>query len=276
LKLFTLPSFEKTLREINNTVAMILVVDIGNTNIVFGLYEGDDLSGILRLETDLSVSANDYADKLLAFLESEHVPVSKLKGTIIASVVPEVDAEIKEACRICFKREPVFVSHETDMGLKICYENSDQVGTDRLVNAVAAFEKYKQAVIIIDLGTATTFDYVTAEGEFLGGAISPGLKMSAEALFEKASKLPRVDLVSPDKVICADTVTNMQSGIVFGYVCLVDGLVSRMKKEMGASPYVVATGGLAPLILPHSDTIDAVYEYLTLYGLKIIFERNEC
>ena len=254
---------------------MILVVDIGNTNIVFGLYEGDDLSGILRVETDSAVSANDYADKLLAFFESEHVSVSKLKGSIIASVVPEVDEVIKEACRICLKREPVFVSHEIDMGLKICYENSGQVGTDRLVNAVAAFEKYKQAVIIIDLGTATTFDYVTAEGEFLGGAISPGLKISAEALFEKAPKLPRVDLVSPDKVICADTVTNMQSGIVFGYAGLVDGLVNRMKKEMGASPYVVATGGLAPLILPHSDTIDAVYEYLTLYGLKIIFERNE-
>jgi len=254
---------------------MILVVDIGNTNIVFGLYENDDLSGILRVETDSSVSAKDYADKLLFFLESEHVPVSKLNGSIIASVVPEIDELIKEACRVILNSEPVYVSHRIDLGLKISYDNPGQVGTDRLVNAVAAFEKYNQAVIIIDLGTATTFDCVTAEGEYLGGAISPGLKISAEALFEKASKLPKVDLDVPDKVLCTDTVTNMQSGILFGYAGLVDGLVNRMKKEMGSEPFVVATGGLASLILPLSDTVDAVYEYLTLYGLKIIFERNK-
>lgn len=255
---------------------MILVVDIGNTNSVFGLYEGDELSGIIRFETASAVSEKDYADNLLVFLESERVPVSKVKGSIIASVVPEVDTLIKEAFSKCLKREPVFVSHKIDLGLKICYENPEQVGTDRVVNAAAAFKIYKQDVIIIDLGTATTFDYVTAEGEYLGGAISPGLKMSAEALFEKASKLPRVELVPPDKVICTDTASNMQSGILFGYAGLVDGLVNRMKKEIGAAPFVVATGGLAQLILPHSDTIDAVYEYLTLYGLKIIFERNNC
>jgi len=257
------------------SIAMILVVDIGNTNIVFGLYKNDDLSGILRVETDLSMSAKGYADKLLVFLESEQVSVPKLNGSIIASVVPEIDEVIKEACRAILNSEPVYVSHRIDLGLKISYDNPGHVGTDRLVNAVAAFEKYKQAVIIIDLGTATTFDCVTAEGEYLGGAISPGLKISAEALFKKASKLPRVDLASPDKVICTDTVTNMQSGILFGYAGLVDGLVNRMKKEMGSEPFVVATGGLASLILPLSDTVDAVYEYLTLYGLKIIFERNK-
>ena len=255
---------------------MILVIDIGNTNIVFGLYEGDVLRGILRVETDSAVSAKGYADKLLAFLEAEQVPVSKLKGSIIASVVPEVDAVIKEACRICLKREPVFVSHEIDMGLKICYENPKQAGIDRIVNSVAAFDKYKQAVIVIDFGTATTFDYVSSEGEFKGGVISPGIKISAEALFEKASKLPRVDLVAPEKVICTDTVTNMQAGIVFGNAGLVDGIVKKIKKEAGTEPYVVATGGLASLIFPYSDTIDVVYDYLTLCGLKIIFEHNEC
>jgi type III pantothenate kinase len=255
---------------------MILVIDIGNTNIVFGLYEGDIFRGILRVETGSAVSAKDYADKLRAFFEAEQVPFSKLKGSIIASVVPEVDAVIKEACRICLKREPVFVSHEIDMGLKICYENPNQAGIDRIVNSVAAFDKYKQAVIVIDFGTATTFDYVSSEGEFKGGVISPGLKISAEALFEKASKLPRVDLVAPEKVICTDTVTNMQAGIVFGYAGLVDGIVKKIKKEAGTDPYVAATGGLASLIFPYSDTIDVVYEYLTLYGLKIIFEHNEC
>jgi len=254
---------------------MILVADIGNTNIVFGLYEGDKPSGILRVETDISLSGKEYANKLLAFLESEKVSVLKLSGAIITSVVPEIDAVIKEACRACLNREPVFVSHETELGLKIGYDNPDQVGTDRLVNAAAAFEKYKQSVIIIDLGTATTFDCVTEQGEYLGGAISPGLKISSDALFEKASKLPRVDLVSPDKVICTDTETNIQSGIMFGYAGLVDGLVNRMKKELGSESTVVATGGLAPLIQPLSDTIDAVDEYLTLYGLKIIFERNK-
>lgn len=253
---------------------IILVVDIGNTNIVFGLYKGDNLSGMLRVETDLSVSSQGYTDKLLAFLDAEKVAVSKLNGSVIASVVPEIDAVIKEACGTCLKIQPVFVSHEMDLGLKISYDNPGQVGTDRLVNAVAAFDKYKQAVIIIDLGTATTFDCVTEEGEYLGGAISPGLKISAEALFEKASKLPIVDLVTPEKTICTDTLTNMQSGILFGYAGLVDGLVNRMKKEMGSAPFVVATGGFASLVLPHSDTIDSVYEHLTLYGLKIIFERN--
>ena len=255
---------------------MILVIDIGNTNIVFGLYEGDILRGILRVETGSAVSAKDCAEKLRAFFEAEQVPVSKLKGSIIASVVPEVDAVIKEACRICLKREPVIASNEIDLGLKISYDNPAQVGTDRLVNAVAAFDKYKQAVIVIDFGTATTFDYVSSEGEFKGGVISPGIKISAEALFEKASKLPRVELVAPEKVICTDTVTNMQAGIVFGNAGLVDGIVKKIKKEAGTEPYVVATGGLASLIFPYSDTIDFVYDYLTLYGLKIIFERNEC
>ncbi len=185
MKLFTLPSFEKTLIVVNNIVAMILVIDIGNTNIVFGLYEGDILRGILRVETGSAVSAKDYADKLRAFLEAEQVPVSKLKGSIIASVVPEVDAVIKEACRICLKGEPVFVSHEIDMGLKICYENPKQAGIDRIVNSVAAFDKYKQAVIVIDFGTATTFDYVSSEGEFKGGVISPGIKISAGPFLKK-------------------------------------------------------------------------------------------
>jgi len=254
---------------------MILVVDIGNTNIVFGLYSGDDLIGSLRVQTDKNLSSKDYADKLQDFIHIKERNIRDVKGSIISSVVPEIDDSIKEACRTCVGKEPVLVSPEIDMGMKICYENPGQMGTDRIVNSIAAFEKYKQAVIVIDFGTATTFDYVSAEGEYRGGVIAPGMKISAEALFEKASKLPRVELKPPEKVICTDTVTNMQAGIVFGYAGLVDGIVSRIKNESISEPYVVATGGLASVVFPHADTIDEVYENLTLYGLKIIFERNK-
>ncbi len=253
---------------------MILVVDIGNTNIVFGIYSGDDLTGTFRVETDKNLSSNDYAEKLLTFINSKEIKVSDIDGSIISSVVPEIDAVINEACFKYLGKEPVLVSHELDTGIKICYENPRQVGTDRIVNSIAAFDKYKQAVIVIDFGTATTFDYVTSKGEYKGGVIAPGMKISADALFENASKLPRVKLEAPEKVICTDTVTNMQAGIVFGYAGLVDGIVNRIKIESGSGAYVVATGGLASVIFPHSDTIEVLDEYLTLYGLRIIFERN--
>ena len=257
---------------------MILVIDIGNTNIVFGLYEGDILRGILRVETELSVSAKGYAGKLLAFLESEHVSVSKLKGSIIASVVPGVDAVIKEACRICLKREPVFVSHEIDMGLKICYENPKQAGIDRIVNSVAAFDKYNQAVIVIDFGTATTFDIIDAEGAYCGGVIAPGPHLSMEALYQAAAKLPRVGIEQPPNVIGKNTVHAMQSGLFWGYVSMIEGLLDRlilemsweMDEETSEDPCIIATGGLATLFSSAIPAIETVDNDLTLRGLSYI------
>ena len=181
---------------------------------------------------------------------------------------------LEELCQKYFHLAPLLVGPGTKTGIPIHYDNPREVGADRIVNAVAAYEHYRRSLIVVDFGTATTFDGISARGEYLGGAIAPGIMVSSEALFQKASKLPRVEIVRPEKVIGKNTVASMQSGIVYGYVGLIDGIVNRMKKEMGDNPFVVATGGLAQLIAAESEAIDEVDDYLTLKGLRIIYSRN--
>lgn len=253
---------------------IVLTADIGNTNTAFVLYKGSSPAGMLRLKSDISRSVLDYRGDILAFLNSHHISGSQVEGAILSSVVPECTSLIVSALQRALDKAPVVLSHEIDMGIKICYDNPVQAGLDRLVNAAGAYAKYRTSVIVVDMGTATTFDFVSDRGEFMGGAISPGLKISAEALFEKASMLPRVDFEAPDRVVCSDTVSNIQSGIIFGYAGLVDGMVNRIIDETGQQSQVIATGGLSSLVFPYCKTLQVLDEYLTHDGLKIIFERQ--
>jgi type III pantothenate kinase len=196
------------------------------------------------------------------------------EAIIISCVIPPLLSAFEELCQKYFHLTPLIVGPGVKTGIPIHYDNPREVGADRIVNAVSAYEHYRKSLIVVDFGTATTFDCISARGEYLGGAISPGIMISSEALFQRASKLPRVELVKPETVIGKNTVASMQSGIVYGYVGLIDGIVNRMKEEMGDNPFVVATGGLAQLIAAESETIDEVDEYLTLKGLRIIYSKN--
>ena len=253
---------------------MLLAVDIGNTHIVMGIYRGDDLFFNWRLVTDQHRTADEYGVVLKSLFSSAGISFDSIEDVVISSVVPTMLPAMEHLFKKYLNKIPLVVGSETDLGIEICYENPKEVGADRLVNAVAAFKKCGRSNIVVDFGTATTFDYVSPTGEYMGGAIAPGIAISEEALFKKASKLPRVDIVCPPQVVAKNTVESIQSGIVFGYVGLVDGIVRRIKDEVKSDPFVVATGGLALLIFSHTETIDEVDEYLTLRGLKIIFERN--
>jgi len=257
---------------------MILVLDAGNTNIVLGLYEGTELIADWRLSTDAIRTADEYGIQVMElFLQSKLDP-SDVEGVIISSVVPNIMYSVEHMILKYFESKPIVVGPGIKTGINIKYDNPKEVGADRIVNAVSAHEIYKRSVIIIDFGTATTFCALSASGNYLGGTIAPGIKISSEALFQKAAKLPRVELVKPDNVICKNTVTSMQAGIIYGYGGLVDCIVNKMKEEMIASgekePLVVATGGLAKLISEEAKSIDIVHPFLTLEGLRIIYEKN--
>ncbi|MFA9397919.1 MAG: type III pantothenate kinase [Clostridiaceae bacterium] len=257
---------------------MILLIDVGNTNIVLGVYEEDKLIRHFRLSTDNKRTADEYGLSVMSLLSNSDTKISEIKGVIISSVVPNIMYSLEHMIKKYFHISPIVVGPGVKTGINIKYDNPKEVGSDRIVNAVAANEKYKRAVIIIDFGTATTFCAVTKSGDYLGGTISPGIKISANALFEKAAKLPRIELVKPNQVICKNTVTSMQSGIVYGYIGLVEYIVLHMKDEMIAfgeeEPLVVATGGLAKLISQDSKIIDIIDGNLTLEGLKIIYNKN--
>ncbi len=251
---------------------MLLAIDIGNTNIVAGLFGGQDLLHTRRFATDPELPADHYAEGIEEALSRLDIPGERISGSIVASVAPPLTPVLIEACRSIAAVEPLVVETGMDAGVRICYDNPEMLGVDRVVNAAGAYAVFQRSVIVIDLGTATTFDYVSADGVFKGGAIAPGLRISAEALFERAAQLPRIDLNYPERVVGRNTVECMQSGIVAGYAGLIEGLVQRMRTESGDEPLVVATGGLAPVVAPHCTTIDAVEEHLTLSGLKYIYE----
>jgi len=250
----------------------LLVVDLGNTNIVLGVYRGDELVNSWRLATARERTADEYgilARQLVG--DSLH---ANLEGAIVASVVPPLNGAMTFMVQKYFGVEPLFVEPGVKTGIAIHVDNPLEVGADRIVNCAAAFHQFGGPTVIVDFGTATTFDVVDENAAFIGGVIAPGLNISAEALFARAARLPRVDVRRPDHVIGTNTVVNMQSGIYFGYLGLVDGILARIKLEVPKLKRVVATGGLAPLFEEESEHIDEVDPELTLKGLKIIYDRN--
>ncbi|HEU4934489.1 MAG TPA: type III pantothenate kinase [Pyrinomonadaceae bacterium] len=253
---------------------MLLVIDAGNTNITFGVFEGEDLIAQWRMVTDHDKGGDEYAADLRNLFESTNVDLTKIEAVVIASVVPPLDQTLTRMVQECFQLTPLFVNHTVDTGLKILYEAPADVGADRIVDAVAAVTKYGAPCIVVDFGTATTFNAVNAAGEYLGGVIAPGLMISAEALFLRAAKLPRVEIKRPEKAIGSSTVGAMQSGLYHGYAGLVDGVLEKMIEEMSTRPRVIATGGLAPVIANASRFIEKVDSTLTLDGLRLVYERT--
>jgi type III pantothenate kinase len=254
---------------------MLMVIDVGNTNVSYGVFDGLRLLHHVRSESARSRTADEYAAIVRQLLALRGVSHTEIDSAIIASVVPTLTDTMVELVRRAFGREPLIVGPGIKTGMPILYENPREVGADRIVNAVAAYDWAKSGVIVVDFGTATTFDCVTPKGEYLGGVIAPGVQISAEALFARAARLHRVELALPPKVVGRNPVHSMQSGIVYGYAGLVDGLCSRLKRELAYPCRVIATGGLAKLIAPQTEAITEVDDDLTLTGLRLLFERNE-
>jgi type III pantothenate kinase len=256
---------------------MLLVIDVGNTNTVLGLFEGDRLMHDWRIRTEIDHTIDEYGVLISNLYQSSRMHAKEIKSVgaiIISCVVPPMLNILEPLCLKYFKIKPMIVGPGIKTGMPIFYDNPKEVGADRIVNAVAAYDKYRRESIIVDFGTATTFDYVSPKGEYMGGCIAPGIVISSEALFARASKLPRVEFSKPKTVVTKDTVSAIQAGIMFGYAGLVDGIVGRMKAEVKTKPLVIATGGLASIVAKEAKSIDKIEEMLTLEGLRLIYELN--
>jgi len=253
----------------------LCVVDVGNTHTVVGVYEGDKLCHTWRLRTDRERTTDEWGLYLKGLFDMAGIDFGAVTGMAISSVVPPALHAIRRASQRYFGAEPLVVGPGVKTGLPIRYDNPREVGADRVVNAVAAFSRLKRACIVVDFGTATTFDCISQKGEYLGGAIAPGLKISLEALVSRAAKLPRVEIDTPSQAIGRNTEEAMQSGILYGYSALTDGLVNRLASEMGCEVTVIATGGLAGTVAAHATSIQAVEPDLTLEGLRLIYLRNK-
>ena len=261
---------------------MLLAIDVGNTNIVLGVFEGAVLTESWRLATLHDRTADEIRVFVSRLFEERQIAMTRVRGVIIASVVPPLTGPMREMAKRCFGREALDVEAGTNTGMPILYENPDEVGADRVVNGVAGFELYGrqhgQPVIVVDFGTATTFDAITAEGEYLGGVICPGVEISANALFQRAARLPRVDVRKPPHLIGRTTVGSIQSGLFYGYVAMVEGIVERMQRALAPGPnrgaVCVATGGMAQVIASETPVIQQVNPDLTLQGLRLVWERN--
>ena len=261
--------------------SMLLTLDVGNTNTVLGLYRmgSEELVTHWRISTLRTQTADEYGVLFLNLFAMRRLEAAEVSGVIISSVVPPLETTLRQMCERYFHHKPMFVEPGIKTGMPILVDNPAELGADRLVNGVAAFARYGGPCIVVDFGTATTFDVITAKGEYIGGVIAPGLAISAEALFSRAAKLSRVDIKKPAKVVGTNTVAHMQSGLYYGYIGLVDGILERILQETrsadGQAPKIIATGGLARLIVDDSRFIEVIDDMLTLDGLRLIFERNK-
>lgn len=255
---------------------MVLAIDVGNTNIVVALYNGDTLSGSWRMSTDKNRTADELGTFFVQFLSGGGISPRDVEDVIISSVVPPIMHSLCNAVKKYFSVEPMIVGSGVDAGIKICYDNPGEVGADRIVNAVGAIKKYGAPLILVDFGTATTFCAINGRGEYLGGVITAGVSISMDALFERAAKLPKIEILKPKKIIGRNTVSSMQSGAYFGQIGQVDYIVEKIKEEMNEENIrVIATGGLASMIASGSASIDKVDKMLTLDGLMEIYRRNK-
>jgi type III pantothenate kinase len=254
---------------------MLLVVDIGNTNTALGIFLEKKLIEDWKIRTERERTSDEYSLTLLSLLNSAGIETQEIKSVIISSVVPPLTPVFQNLCQKLFQLRPLVVGPGLKTGMPILYENPLEVGADRVVVAVAAFEKYGGPCVVVDFGTATTFDAISSRGEYLGGAIAPGIQISAEALFLKTAKLPRIEIRKPKKAIGRSTVASMQAGLFFGYVGLISNIIKRIKRELGGEAKVIATGGFAAQISPEIKSIDVNESHLTLEGLRIIYERNQ-
>lgn len=253
---------------------MLLVFDVGNTNIVLGIYKDEKLVKHWRLSTDRNQTADEYGMKICNLFVYGNLDYREVKDIVISSVVPPIMPTLEAMARVYFNVEPLIIGPGVKTGMPLYYDNPREIGADRIVNAVAGYEVYGGPLIIVDFGTATTFCVISGKGEYLGGCITAGIGIATEALFQRAAKLPRIELVKPKSIIGRNTVSSMQAGLIYGYIGQVDGIVKRMKEEIKSDAYVVATGGIAELIAQDSDTINKIDSLLTLEGLRLIYNRN--